>query len=86
MVGCFNHTTKKAKVFAKKHDCRVYETLDEMLADPDIDVVNICTPSGAHMEPGVAAAKAGKHVVIEKPLEVTLKLSLIHISEPTRPY
>jgi predicted dehydrogenase len=38
----------------------------------DIDVVCVCTPSGAHKEPAVAAAKAGKHVVVEKPIEVTL--------------
>lgn len=73
LVGCFNHTTKKAKAFAKEYDCKAYDSLKDMLADPDIDIVNICTPSGAHMEPGVAAAKAGKHVVVEKPLEVTLK-------------
>ena len=38
-----------------------------------MEAVTIATPSGAHMEPAVAAAKAGKHVVVEKPLEVTLK-------------
>ena len=53
--------------------CNAYHDLDAMLADPDVDVVTICTPSGAHMEPAVAAAKAGKHVIVEKPLEVTLK-------------
>ena len=44
-----------------------------MLRDPRVNVVTICTPSGAHMEPAVAAARAGKHVIVEKPLEVTLK-------------
>ena len=44
-----------------------------MLADKKVDVVTIATPSGLHMEPAVAAAKAGKHVIVEKPLEVTLK-------------
>ena len=39
---------------------------------PELDVVCICTPSGAHMEPAVQAARAGKHVVVEKPLEITL--------------
>jgi len=46
-----------------------------MLADPAVTVVTICTPSGAHLEPAVAAANAGKHVVVEKPLEITLTLS-----------
>src|SRR5690348_11467249 len=53
-------------------DCRVYNDLDQMLAHPGLDVVCICTPSGAHLDPSVAAAKAGKHVVVEKPLEISL--------------
>jgi predicted dehydrogenase len=44
-----------------------------MFADPQTDVVTIATPSGAHMEPAVAAARAGKHVIVEKPLDITLK-------------
>jgi UDP-N-acetyl-2-amino-2-deoxyglucuronate dehydrogenase len=44
-----------------------------LLADPAVDAVVIGTPSGAHMEPAVAAAEAGKHVVVEKPLEITLR-------------
>lgn len=47
--------------------------LNAVLARKDINVVIITTPSGAHMEPAVAAAKAGKHVVVEKPLEITLE-------------
>jgi predicted dehydrogenase len=53
--------------------CTIYDDLDALLARDDIDVVCICTPSGAHLEPAVAAAKAGKHVVVEKPLEITLE-------------
>jgi predicted dehydrogenase len=52
--------------------CEVYANLDDMLRRPDLHIVTICTPSGAHLEPAVAAAKAGKHVVVEKPLEITL--------------
>jgi len=44
-----------------------------MLADPAVDIVTICTPSGAHKDPAVAAANAGKHVVVETPLEITLR-------------
>jgi predicted dehydrogenase len=43
------------------------------LADRAVDAVTIATPSGAHMEAAVAAAKAGKHVIVEKPLEITLR-------------
>ncbi len=48
-----------------------YTDLEAFLADPELDIVTIATPSGAHLEPALAAAKAGKHVVCEKPLEVT---------------
>jgi UDP-N-acetyl-2-amino-2-deoxyglucuronate dehydrogenase len=52
--------------------CAIFDDLDAMLAQPGLDVVCICTPSGAHLEPAVKAARAGKHVVVEKPLEITL--------------
>lgn len=45
--------------------------LNSALALPGVDAVIICTPSGAHLEPAIAAASAGKHVVVEKPLEIT---------------
>jgi len=73
LVGCFNRTMSKAETFAAEHGCQAYDTLDAMLDNPEIDIVTICTPSGAHLEPAVAAAKAGKHLLIEKPLEITLK-------------
>src|SRR5579859_6633396 len=61
--------------FAERHNlqCGLYDSLAPALARPDVDIVIVSTPSGAHMEPAVAAAKAGKHVVVEKPLEVTLE-------------
>jgi UDP-N-acetyl-2-amino-2-deoxyglucuronate dehydrogenase len=46
--------------------------LDELLGRPDVDVVCVCVPSGMHAEVGVAAAAAGKHLVVEKPIDVTL--------------
>ncbi len=52
--------------------CQVYDDLDQMLLHPGLDVVSICTPSGAHLEPAVQAARMGKHVVVEKPLEISL--------------
>jgi UDP-N-acetyl-2-amino-2-deoxyglucuronate dehydrogenase len=52
--------------------CQVYDDLDRMLAHPEVDVVCVCTPSGAHLDPAVKSALAGKHVVVEKPLEITL--------------
>jgi UDP-N-acetyl-2-amino-2-deoxyglucuronate dehydrogenase len=52
---------------------RYFTDYHEMLEMPDLDVVNICTPSGMHAEMGIAAAKAGKHVIVEKPMALSLK-------------
>jgi UDP-N-acetyl-2-amino-2-deoxyglucuronate dehydrogenase len=73
VVGCFNQNIAKAESFAGDYNCRAYQSLDALLADNDIEIVTICTPSGVHQEPAVAAARAGKHVVVEKPLEITLE-------------
>ena len=73
LVGCFDTFTASADRLAAETGCTAYHRLEEMLADPRINIVTIGTPSGAHLEPAVAAAKAGKHVIVEKPLEITLK-------------
>jgi predicted dehydrogenase len=74
VVAVFDTVPEKARKIADLAggDCRVYDSLDAMLADPRVTVASVCTPSGAHMDPAVAAARAGKHVVCEKPLEITL--------------
>lgn len=71
LVGCFSRSEEKGEEFAKQYGCQPYSDLAQMLANPEIDIVTICTPSGAHLEPGVQVARAGKHVLVEKPLEVT---------------
>lgn len=58
--------------FAAKHACKAYTDFNEMLKDDAIDIVTIATPSGGHMEPAIAAAQAGKHALVEKPIEITL--------------
>jgi predicted dehydrogenase len=73
LVACFDTREAAAEKFAADNHCKAYTKLDAMLADSNVDVVTIATPSGAHMEPAVAAARAGKHVIVEKPLEITLK-------------
>jgi UDP-N-acetyl-2-amino-2-deoxyglucuronate dehydrogenase len=50
-----------------------FTSLDEMLAKSAADIVSICTPSGLHPEHGIMVARAGKHVITEKPMAVTLK-------------
>ena len=55
-----------------KLTCDAATDLSDVLKRKDIDVVIITTPSGAHQEPAVIAVRAGKHVVVEKPLEITV--------------
>ncbi len=50
------------------HGLKVYETLDEILTDPDIDLVDICLPPNLHVDAACKALEAGKHVLCEKPL------------------
>jgi len=52
---------------------KVYESDTALIADPDVDAVIFCTPSGLHAEGAIKALKAGKHVVVEKPMEVSLE-------------
>jgi UDP-N-acetyl-2-amino-2-deoxyglucuronate dehydrogenase len=72
-VGCTSSRLESAGRLAETYGGVAYETLEQMLANPKIDIITICTPSGAHLEPALAAAAAGKHLIIEKPLEITLK-------------
>jgi predicted dehydrogenase len=71
LVAAFSRSAERAEKFCAEHGGRPYADLDEFLKDPDLQVVTICTPSGLHLDPAGASAAAGKHVVVEKPLEIT---------------
>ena len=64
-----------SKELSAKHGgtIKVYNDLDSLLADPDIDVVSICSYPPDHVKQVIAAARAGKHLIIEKPLCLSLK-------------
>lgn len=62
----------KAQQLAARCGVQAFTCFEEMLSQPDIDVVCICTPSGMHAEQTVLAATAGKHVVCEKPIALRL--------------
>jgi predicted dehydrogenase len=73
-VAGYDLVPGKAKDFCSNYNnAQGYDSLEEFLLDPRIDIVTITTPSGAHLEPAIKALKAKKHVIIEKPLEVTSK-------------
>jgi predicted dehydrogenase len=72
LIACCDKIADKAKALAEKFKIEAFADYEEMLKNDQIDIVTIATPSGFHMEPTVAAAKAGRHVVCEKPLDITL--------------
>lgn len=59
--------------YAKDLDCIHYKDYKQMLLNPEIDAVVICLPSGAHSEATIEAAKAGKHVLCEKPIDISVE-------------
>ena len=73
LVAAFDRSVERAESYANEYGCTAYGDLDAFLAHPELDIVTICTPSGAHLEPSLAAAKAGKHLIVEKPIEVTIE-------------
>jgi predicted dehydrogenase len=64
---------ERAEAYAKKYNTKGYSDYAEMLADPDIDAVSICTPSGMHADQAIMAMEAGKHVLCEKPMALTTR-------------
>ncbi len=73
LVACYSRNLESAGDLAGQYDAAAYDNLDQFLRHEGLDVVTVCTPSGAHLEPAIRAANAGKHVVVEKPLEITLR-------------
>jgi UDP-N-acetyl-2-amino-2-deoxyglucuronate dehydrogenase len=72
LVAVADAVAERARDVASDFGVEALE-VDALLGRPDIDIVCVCVPSGAHAEVGARAAAAGKHVVVEKPIEVTLE-------------
>jgi UDP-N-acetyl-2-amino-2-deoxyglucuronate dehydrogenase len=72
---------EKAGKLAEKYGVMYYTDYEEMLKNADIDCVSICTPSGTHAKLGIDAARSGKHVIVEKPIDVNLKAARDLIDE-----
>ncbi len=75
LVGVISGTPSKISDWQEKYDipeknCYNYENYDQIKDNPDIDAVYVITPNGLHKEHSIGVAKAGKHVICEKPMAV----------------
>jgi UDP-N-acetyl-2-amino-2-deoxyglucuronate dehydrogenase len=73
LVAVTDVVPETARAFAAAHGCVAEPGLDALLAREDLDVVSVCVPSGLHAEVGIQVAAAGKHLVVEKPIDVSLE-------------
>ena len=71
LIGVFDSYRPGAEKFAAETPCRIFDTYEDMLNCEDIDIVNICTPSGLHAPLAIQAADHKKNVVVEKPMAIT---------------
>ena len=70
IVVATDSISERAQAFTAKYGGEAVPTLEALLARPDVDAVTLCTPSGLHGPMAAQAARAGKHILSEKPLDV----------------
>lgn len=73
LVAVSSRNSANVKRLVDEYHVDGYLEYHEMLKRDDLDLVCVCTPSGVHLEAAVATAEARKHVIVEKPLEITLE-------------
>ena len=72
IVSCFSRSGEKRDAFAKKYGCKAASSYEEILADKSVEGIINTTPNSAHLETTAAAARAGKHVFLDKPIANTV--------------
>ena len=72
LVSVFDIAPGKAAELASRFGGAARTSLEETVNDPEVQIVSVCTDDQSHLEPCVAAARAGKHVLLEKPLATNL--------------
>jgi UDP-N-acetyl-2-amino-2-deoxyglucuronate dehydrogenase len=72
LVGVADVDIERAKALGKAQGTPAFRTIEEVVAGVECDAVVICTPSGLHPAQGIVAARAGKHVITEKPMAISL--------------
>ena len=72
IAACYSRSPEKRNAFAAKYGCRAEPSFDAILADDSIEAIVNTTPNNVHLETTRAAARAGKHVFLDKPIANTL--------------
>ncbi|MDQ5849205.1 MAG: Gfo/Idh/MocA family oxidoreductase [Pseudomonadota bacterium] len=72
IVSCYSRSSGKREAFSKKYGCKAASSYEEILSDPKIEALINTTPNSVHLETTLAAAKAGKHVFLDKPIANTI--------------
>ena len=73
LIAASSRTQKNREEFSQQFNIPVFADYEEMLVREDIQAISICTPSGTHLDYGLKAAEAGKHVIVEKPIDVSVE-------------
>ena len=72
LVACYSRSPEKRQKFAEKYDCEAADSYEELLRDKSIEAIINTTPNATHLETTRAAAAAGKHVFLDKPIANTI--------------
>lgn len=83
LIGVCGNMHQQVDEFAKQYNINAYYSLEDLLNDSNVDVVSVCTPSGLHAEQGTMIARSGKHVLMEKPIALTVAAAK-HLIEDCR--
>ena len=70
ICGVWSRSPESTKRCAAENGVRAYESFEAVCNDPEVNIVTLCTPPGFHVDYGLQAADAGKHLIIEKPLDI----------------
>ena len=79
IAACFSRSEDKKQKFAAKYGCRAAPTYESILEDKSIEAIINTTPNGTHLETTRAAAAAGKHVFLDKPIANTIEIGRAHV-------
>lgn len=73
LVAVADRDGERAKELAKRHNASYYTDVEELLANPDVEALTICTPTVTHADLALQAIEAGKHLLVEKPMTDTVQ-------------